>query len=454
MVTVAATPIHAVDRPALRRQLNEALVQPLTLVVAPAGSGKSVLLTQWAATHPEVDFVWLDLTPSDDDPVRFAQRLLQGLTAVDPEAAELGQLVSLHGGGLGTPLLEALAGFLAELPETVLVLDDLHQLTNATLLADLGRFVELAPANVHLVLSTRVDPPIAWSRHRLRRGLTEIRQAELAFDDADSARLLERITGRPLGTDQVAALVNRTEGWATGLQLAAMMLRLHEDADRFITQFSGSDRLIADYLSEEVLEAQPSSRRAFLLQSSVLDEMCADLVSHLTGVPDAQLVLEALERESMFLVPLDGRREWYRFHHLFRDLLRFRLRAEDPGAERRLLELAAVVVPGTGGGRPGRRVPAAGPQLGARPRPHHVPGQRDLRAGSDGHGDPLDQPDPRDRPGREERREPPPRLAQGGRRAGRRGRGHRAPGGRRPRGVAGRAGVCPVVPGRHGPVAS
>ena len=340
MVTVA-TPVHAVDRPALRRQLNEALVQPLTLMVAPAGSGKSVLLTQWAATHPEVDFVWLDLTPSDDDPVRFAQRLLQGLTAVDPEAAELGQLVSLHGGGLGTPLLEALAGFLAELSETVLVLDDLHQLTNATLLADLGRFVELAPANVHLVLSTRVDPPIAWSRHRLRRGLTEIRQAELAFDDADSARLLERITGRPLGTDQVAALVNRTEGWATGLQLAAMMLRLHEDADRFITQFSGSDRLIADYLSEEVLEAQSSARRAFLLQSSVLDEMCADLVFHLTGVPDAQLVLEALERESMFLVPLDGHRRWYRFHHLFRDLLRFRLRAEDAGAEPRLLELAA-----------------------------------------------------------------------------------------------------------------
>ncbi len=341
MVTAVATPIHAVDRPALRRQLDGALVQPLTLVVAPAGSGKSVLVTQWAANHPEVDFVWLDLTPSDDDPVRFAQRLLQGLAAVEPEAADLGTLVSLHGGGLGTPLLEALAGFLAELPETVLVLDDLHQLANATLLADLGQLVERLPANVHVVLSTRVDPPIAWSRHRLRRGLTEIRQAELAFDDADSARLLERITGRPLGPDQVAALVGRTEGWVTGLQLAAMMLRLHEDEDRFITQFSGSDRLIADYLSEEVLEAQPASRRAFLLQSSVLDEMSADLVARLTGAPDAQLVLEALERESMFLVPLDDRREWFRFHHLFRDLLRFRLRAEDPGAERRLLELAA-----------------------------------------------------------------------------------------------------------------
>ena len=342
MVKGAVTPTHAVDRPALRRQLDEALTQPLTLVVAPAGAGKSVLLAQWAATHPDLDVIWMDLTRSDDDPVRFAQRLLAGLATVNAEAAELGTLVSLHSGGLGTPLLEAVTGLMAELPETVLVLDDLHQLSNAKLLADLGRLVEHLPANIHLVLSTRVDPPFAWSRHRLGRGLTEIRQAELAFDQDDSARLLERITGQPLGQDQVEALVHRTEGWAAGLQVAGMMLRLHEDPDRFVAHFSGSDRLIADYLSEEVLEAQPEPRRVFLLECSVLDEMCADLVAHLTGVPDAQLVLEELERESMFLLPLDGHREWYRFHHLFRDLLRFRLRAEDPDAEARLLALAAA----------------------------------------------------------------------------------------------------------------
>jgi LuxR family maltose regulon positive regulatory protein len=341
MVKAVVPPAHAVDRPALRRQLDEALDRPLTLIVASAGAGKSVLLTQWAATHPDLAFVWMDLTPSDDDPVRFSQRLFLALGAANPESGELGSVVSVRGGGLGSALLESVVSSLAGFPETVIVLDDLHQLSNAALIADLGHLVALLPDNVHLVLSTRADPPIAWSRHRLLRGLTEIRQAELAFDSADSARLLERITGRQLASDQVEALVTRTEGWATGLQLAGMMLRLNGDPERFIAQFSGSDRLIADYLSEEVLGAQPDSRRQLLLQISVLDEMCADLVSCLTGEPGAQLVLEDLERESMFLVPLDDRREWFRFHHLFRDLLRFRLRAEDPGAEARLLGQAA-----------------------------------------------------------------------------------------------------------------
>jgi LuxR family maltose regulon positive regulatory protein len=153
---------------------------------------------------------------------------------------------------------------------------------------------------------------------------------------------LERITGRSLGSDQVDALVQRTEGWAAGLQLAGMMLRVHDDSDGFISRLSGNDRLIADYLSEEVLASQSAERRAFLLRISVLDEMCADLAVRLTGETRAQLVLEDLERESMFLVPLDDRREWYRFHHLFRDLLRFRLRAENPGLDTELLTEAAT----------------------------------------------------------------------------------------------------------------
>ena len=139
----------------------------------------------------------------------------------------------------------------------------------------------------------------------------------------------------------MAALVARTEGWAAGLQLAGMTLRLYDDADEFIIQFSGDDRLIADYLSEEVLQAQPDDRRELLLHISVLDSMCAELIAHLTDEPSPQLVLEELERDSMFLVPLDTRRQWFRFHHLFRDMLRFKLRAEQPGAEARLLNRAA-----------------------------------------------------------------------------------------------------------------
>ena len=191
-------------------------------------------------------------------------------------------------------------------------------------------------------MASRADPPFGWLRHRSHRDLTEIRQSDLAFDETDSAVLLERITGRQLGADSVSALVNRTEGWAAGLQLAGVTLRLQPDADAFVAQFSGDDRLVADYLGEEVLQLQTPDRRQFLLRSSVLNQMSAELLRHLTGEPRAQIILEELERESMFLLPLDSHREWFRFHHLFRDLLRFRLRAEDPAAERRLLTQAAA----------------------------------------------------------------------------------------------------------------
>ncbi len=341
-VRALSAPAHEVDRPALRRQLDEALERPLALVVAPAGSGKTVLLGQWAATHPEVDFAWMEVGMEDNDPVRFSQRLLREFSSINPDFADLSPLVSLNGGGLGSPLLEAFESQLAELPEVVVVLDDLHQLSNSTLLADLGHLVDRLPPNIHLVLSTRADLPMAWSRHRLTEDVVEIRQSDLALDDDDSALLLESITGRSLGPDSVATLVARTEGWAAGLQLAGMTIRLHEDSDEFIAEFSGDDRLIADYLSQEVLRAQPDERRQLLLQISVLDRMCADLVGHLTGEQNAQLVFEELERDSMFLVPLDSRRQWFRFHHLFRDLLRFKLRAEFPQAETRLLNKASA----------------------------------------------------------------------------------------------------------------
>jgi LuxR family maltose regulon positive regulatory protein len=300
-----------------------------------------VLLAQWASTHPELNFVWMEVGAGDDDPVRFSQRLLSGLAAVNPDLTDLSDLTSLHGGGLGAPLLEALEAQMAELPEVVIILDDLHHLSNSVLISDLGQLANLLPPNIHLVLSTRTDLPIAWSRHRVSDHLTEIRQSDLALDETDSAVMLERITGRTLGIDRVSSLVSRTEGWAAGLQLAGMTLRLYDDSDEFITQFSGDDRLIADYLSEEVLQSQPHDRREFLLRVSVLDTMCADLVSLLTDESNPQIVLEELERDSMFLIPLDTRREWFRFHHLFRDMLRFKLRAERPDAEAHLLNRAA-----------------------------------------------------------------------------------------------------------------
>jgi LuxR family transcriptional regulator, maltose regulon positive regulatory protein len=340
-VTGVVPPVHAVDRPALRHRLDQALSQPLALIVAPAGAGKSVLLAQWAASRPDLHYVWLHVDARDDDPVHFSRRLLQGLSAIRPDFGDLRPLVTLHGGGLGTPMLEELGAQMADLPDVAIVIDDLHQISNATLLADLGRMAEVLPGNVHLVLSTRVDLPLAWSRYRMRLSMTEIRQADLVLDVAESTELLERIVGRSMSPDSVTALVNRTEGWAAGLHLAAMTLRHYDDADEFVIEFSGSDRLVADYLTEEVLQGQSDRRREFLLRVSVLDELTADLVAHLTGEQHAQLLLEELERESMFLVPLDSHRTRFRFHHLFRDLMRYRLRVEDPSAEAPLLRQAA-----------------------------------------------------------------------------------------------------------------
>src|ERR1700735_2066275 len=208
-------PTHVVDRPALRRRLNAVVDHRIALIVAPAGAGKTVLLTQWARTHPELQFVWLEILPSDDDPVRFRRRLLNGLAEIDSAFVDVSPLNTVHGEGLGDAFLDDLAMQMTELPEVIIVLEDLHHLSNAVLISDLARLSELLPRNVHLVLSSRADLPIAWSRQR-------IRQVDLAFDVSDSAELLARITGQSFSADNVTALVNRTEGWAAGLQLAGM----------------------------------------------------------------------------------------------------------------------------------------------------------------------------------------------------------------------------------------
>jgi LuxR family transcriptional regulator, maltose regulon positive regulatory protein len=332
---------YLVERPELRRRMDVALSLPLTLVVAQAGAGKTVLLKQWSAEHAAVSFVWIDVESADDDPVRFARRLLAVLAAVRPEVMLLVRLSALNADGLGDSLIQALAAELESFPEIVIVLDDLQHMSNAALLADIGRLVAAVPPNVHIVISTRVDPPIAWSGLRLRHRLLEIRQADLAMTKPESAELLARILGRDVPAATLDVLMSRTEGWAAGLQLAGLTLKLQSDPDEFVREFGGTDRLIAEYLTEEVLESLPEQSRVLLLRMSPLDTMTADLVDHLLERADAQDVLERLEQESMFLVALDAHRQEFRFHHLFRDLLRYRLRAEDAEEETRLLGRAA-----------------------------------------------------------------------------------------------------------------
>jgi len=342
VVLFPSLPSYAVDRPELWRRLDDALERPLTVVVAPPGSGKTVLLAQWVGSHPERTFVWLSIDSGDNDAVRFARRMIRALAAVRPEVTELLSYVYLSGDQLGSPFIEALVEHLGEWRvDLTVVIDDLHRLSNNTLVGELSRLAEALPPTTHLVVSTRVDLPIAWNRPRMRDAVLEFRQSDLAFDDASSSELLSRIAHRPVDDEKVAVLVQRTEGWVAGLQLAAMTLRGRQDDGAFIAEFSGNDRLVADYLSGEVLEALPDALRAVLLRVSVVDALCADLVGQLTGLEQPQLFLEQLEHQSMFLVPLDAKREWFRFHQLFQDLLRYRLRSEHPGAEAELLRDAA-----------------------------------------------------------------------------------------------------------------
>ena len=282
---VPNAPAHAVDRPLLRERLDEALAAPLTLVVAPAGSGKTVLLSQWAASRPDLRFVWLDLEPADDDPIRFARKLTGRLASVDSAVIDLSPLLTIGGGGLGQPLLEQLSTVLAEHPGLVLVLDDLHSLTNRALIDDLWWLADHLPPSAHMVFSSRGDRRLAISRHRLRYSLLELREAELAFDDDVAAEVLRRIAGVAATTATVTSVMDTTEGWAAGVQLTAISLRHQPDPEMFARRLAGSDRLISDYLSEEVLVAQSDERRELLLRLSALDRMTPALVESVLEVP-------------------------------------------------------------------------------------------------------------------------------------------------------------------------
>ncbi|MEV4688698.1 LuxR C-terminal-related transcriptional regulator [Microbacterium sp. LWH3-1.2] len=316
---------------------------PLTLIVAPAGAGKTVLLSQWIQSRPDLGVAWIDVEAADDDSVHFAQRIVARLEAVDPRLSDLEATLGEPGGGLGADMVEALGGALEDVGrQVVVILDDLHHLSNRSTVEDLWILADRLPANAHLIFSSRTDLRLSWSRHRLQHGLVELRRAELAFDQTDTAAVLMQITGRHVDEDTAATVLRHTEGWAAGVQLVALTLRLHSGSDAVVDALDATDRQIVDYLSQEVLDAQTPERRQALLALSVLDEMSPGLVHTLTDAPDAGGFLRDLEDESMFVLPVPGRRDWYRFHHLFRDLLRYRLRASDPGAEVRLLRRAAA----------------------------------------------------------------------------------------------------------------
>jgi LuxR family maltose regulon positive regulatory protein len=327
------------SRPRLLKRLNDELLagRKLSLVCAPAGFGKTTLLSEWVIQrrrqHPGICIAWLSLDAHDNDPSRFLAYLVAALQGVDAEiGAEITDMG--HSGQVlvTAPVLTSLINGIARSgKEFILVLDDYHVIEERPVHEALAFLLDHLPPQLHLAIATRSDPPLSLARLRSRGELTELRAADLRFTPDEAADFLNQVMNLGLSADDIAALATRTEGWIAGLQLAGLSLREHEDASASIRAFTGSHRFVIDYLVEEVLQRQPEEVRNFLVTTALLDHLTGGLCEALTGVGGGQAMLDALERDNLFVIPLDDRRQWYRYHHLFAEVLRARARQELPG---------------------------------------------------------------------------------------------------------------------------
>ncbi len=326
---------NLVERSRLRDALSAGEERALTLVSAPAGFGKSTLLAAWLDDRSGNGgpVAWLSLDETDNDPARFLTYLMSALQTVEEGIGE-GVLTSLRSPQL--PPVEAVVGALvnelARVERTIsIVLDDYHLIDSETVHEAVSFLIEHLPKNVHLIISGRTDPPLPLPKLRVRNQMTEIRAADLRFTPEEASSFLRNVMGLTLSAEELTALEGITEGWVAALQLAALSMRDHGDASGFVETFSGSNRHVLDFLAEEVLGRQPELVRGFLLQTSVLDRMNGPLCDAVTSRADGQAMLERLDRENLFVIPLDDERRWYRYHHLFAEFLRSRLGRENPG---------------------------------------------------------------------------------------------------------------------------
>jgi LuxR family maltose regulon positive regulatory protein len=323
-----------VPRSHLVERLQQGAAGTLTLLSAPAGFGKTTLLAQWrAATRAPV--AWLSLEPEDNESTRFLTYLIAALQTLDPHLGARAQAL------LGFPqpaepatvlalLINDLIGWQGE--DFALVLDDYHVITAEPIHRALTHLVEHQPSQMHLIIATRSDPPLPLARLRAGGQLTELRAAELRFGAAEAGAFLAEVMGLHLSQEDVTTLQARAEGWIAGLQLAALSLQGKADIASALLAFSGSHRFVLDYLSEEVLSRQPAEVQTFLLQTSVLERLSGSLCDAVTGSQESQAMLETLDRANLFVVALDDVRGWYRYHHLFADLLRSRLSQAMPAS--------------------------------------------------------------------------------------------------------------------------
>jgi LuxR family maltose regulon positive regulatory protein len=330
---------NLVPRPQLIERLNQGLQlgRKLTLISAPAGFGKTTLVSEWV-TDNERPAAWLSLDEGDNDPARFLTYLVSALQTLAPDFGEgvLAVLQSPQPSQIDT-ILATLLNEITTIPESfVLVLDDFHVVESQAIEKTLAFALDRMPPQMHLAIATREDPRLPLARLRVGDHLTELRISDLRFAPSEAAEFLNQIMGLNLSAEDITALEIRTEGWIAGLQLAALALqgtvskRGHENAANFIKSFTGSHHFVLDYLLEEVLDLQSKSTQSFLYQTAILDRMTGSLCDAVTGQEDSQATLEYLQRANLFIVPLDDKRRWYRYHHLFTDLLRQRLRQQQP----------------------------------------------------------------------------------------------------------------------------
>jgi len=319
-----------VQRRALLETLTATRDTRLVLVDAPVGYGKSTLIAQWKALDSR-PFAWVSLDAADNDPVRFWTYVVEAISSVN---AEFGEGLAGHirtPVGLRSLVLPRLLNRLADSAEPlVLVLDDYQVIRNPTCHDLLGFMLENLPSTTQLVISTRADPPLSFGKLRVERDLLEVRAADLSFTVDETALFLQTLFGRPLATELVEAIVESTEGWPAGIYLAAMSIWPRGDDPAILNRFTGNTRYLADYLTGEVLQRQPRGVSQFLLRTSILDSFTAPLASFVAGATDSAKTLRELERSNLFLVPLDDRREWYRYHLLFQQLLLSELRRSEP----------------------------------------------------------------------------------------------------------------------------
>jgi LuxR family maltose regulon positive regulatory protein len=339
-----------VPRQRLLERLNEGLAagRKLTLISAPAGFGKTTLVSEWVAGGQR-PVAWLSLEEGDNDPTLFLMYLIAAFQTLPPKIGGLnvgkGVLAALHSSQPPPieSMLTTLLNDIAALSDSFIqVLDDYHVIDSQPVENALIFLVEHLPPQMHLVIATREDPPLPLARYRARGQLTELRAADLRFTPAEAAEFLNQMMGLNLRDADIASLEARTEGWIAGLQLAALSIQGRSDAASFIHAFTGSHRFVLDYLVEEVLQHQPEPVRSFLLQTALLDRLCAALCNAVTEREDGKEMLDVLEGSNLFLIPLDDQRQWYRYHHLFSEVLQTFLDEEYPDQVSTLHQRASV----------------------------------------------------------------------------------------------------------------